>query len=77
MRTSLLLAAGPERSRADPERPATVHTWFLCRQADARFVVAVAQRHGLLGEEFRPIFLADDGIDHVVGVGFARGDLNR
>lgn len=76
MCTFLLLAAGPERSRADPERTTTIHTWFLCRQADARFVVAVAQRHGLLGEELRPIFLADDGIDHVVGVGPAGGDLN-
>lgn len=64
--TLLFLAAGAERSWADPECPATVHTRFLGGQADTRLLMAVTQRHGFLGEELGPVFLADNGIEHGV-----------
>lgn len=61
--TLLLLTAGTERTRADPECTAAVHAGLLRRQANTWFLVAVAAGSGFLGEELVPIFFADDGIN--------------
>jgi hypothetical protein len=64
LRALFLLAAGTQWARADPECPATVHARLLGCKADAWLLVALAAWYGLLCKQLRPVFLADDGINH-------------
>ena len=54
--TTLLLAAGTQRTVAHPERTTTIDTWFLSKHGFTRLIVLAFGRYRP-GEELAPGFL--------------------